>query len=263
MKVPSLEAFTWTVEERERIRKARAEGKPFPWTEDRVFKHYRFCNVNRNDDTVSQWLLNNIWNLEPPGLLANVVVHRLLSRLETCQELGWFDSAEQVASVIDRRRKAGEKVQTASFKSGSKPDRFYQAAKYFLSAEGRMVEEAIEQGKSLEQSYKLLNGTPGIGNFFAWQITADLSNTALLKKADDRTDWAAPGPGCLAGLRELGLEESLEGILQVKDYHNNHSDIYLSALDTQHWLCEFNKWVYTTKGRGQPKRRFHPNGYAS
>src|ERR1044072_865418 len=48
--------------ERENIRKKKAAGLPPPWTENPILQTYRFCNVRRRDDRVSQWLIGNVLN---------------------------------------------------------------------------------------------------------------------------------------------------------------------------------------------------------
>lgn len=52
-------AVHWIIE-REKIRIKKETGEPFPWTEDPILKAYRFCNVRREDDTVTKWIAENI-----------------------------------------------------------------------------------------------------------------------------------------------------------------------------------------------------------
>ena len=54
-----LDRLLYWVTERESIRIQRLQGKAPPWTDDPILRQYRFCNVRRMDDAVSQWLLTN------------------------------------------------------------------------------------------------------------------------------------------------------------------------------------------------------------
>ena len=47
------ERFYYFIKEREQIRLARQVGLPAPWTDDEILTNYRFCNIRRMDDIVS------------------------------------------------------------------------------------------------------------------------------------------------------------------------------------------------------------------
>jgi len=58
-KLDVQERWLYWIKEREKIRLAKDAGDSKPWTDDVILQSYRFCNVRRMDDKVSQWLLNN------------------------------------------------------------------------------------------------------------------------------------------------------------------------------------------------------------
>ncbi|CAJ1330550.1 unnamed protein product, partial [Effrenium voratum] len=49
----SLEGFVRFLREREQIRVRRAEGAPWPWTEDKVLQHLRVRNLRHEEDRSS------------------------------------------------------------------------------------------------------------------------------------------------------------------------------------------------------------------
>ena len=49
----AFDRLVYYINERESIRKLREAGYPKPWTQDKILQTYRFCNVNREDDTVT------------------------------------------------------------------------------------------------------------------------------------------------------------------------------------------------------------------
>ncbi len=51
--------FMEFVYERHLIYVRRRDGMPKPWTDDAILQNYRFCNVYRELDTVTQWIAKN------------------------------------------------------------------------------------------------------------------------------------------------------------------------------------------------------------
>lgn len=79
-----VQAFFDYANERERIRISRERGDPYPWTTDSIFNAYRFCNVNREHDTVTRWW--RTWstdNLRPEQMLLATVLFRWFNRVST------------------------------------------------------------------------------------------------------------------------------------------------------------------------------------
>jgi alpha-glutamyl/putrescinyl thymine pyrophosphorylase clade 1 len=52
--VESQKAVTDFAVERENIRRKHDAGLSFPWTNDSILRDYRFCNVERERDTVTK-----------------------------------------------------------------------------------------------------------------------------------------------------------------------------------------------------------------
>ena len=61
--IQSIKGLMYWMFERERIRRRKAKGKK-TLTEDPIMRDYRFCNVRREDDLVSQWLIDNLFGNE-------------------------------------------------------------------------------------------------------------------------------------------------------------------------------------------------------
>ena len=60
---PCVEDILYWVAEREAIRIHKLNGidRKF-WTQDPILQKYRFCNVRRRDDRVTQWLIHNLYD---------------------------------------------------------------------------------------------------------------------------------------------------------------------------------------------------------
>ena len=78
----------WMVE-RENIRLKREAGLPAPWTEDKILRDYKFCNVRREDDKNSKWLIKNIAENSTLSLVnkvTNIICARMYNNLTTMEE---------------------------------------------------------------------------------------------------------------------------------------------------------------------------------
>src|SRR5687768_12452512 len=111
---PSVFRTYWKfAADRQAIFEARVAGIPGPWTSDEILRRYRFCNVFRAADRVSQHLIQKAAygeaDLTEEDIFFRVVLHRLFSRPSTWdlleRELGSIRAAtfdpDRYASVLD------------------------------------------------------------------------------------------------------------------------------------------------------------------
>ena len=52
--------------ERQAVFERRVADDPFPWTEDPILRDYKFCNVYRATDRVSQYLIRDVCYHDEP-----------------------------------------------------------------------------------------------------------------------------------------------------------------------------------------------------
>lgn len=77
--------------ERYRIKKRKDSGAPRPWTDNWVLQEYRFCNVRREDDRESQYLIQNISEnptMDFENKFYNTILFRMFNKWETIVKLG-------------------------------------------------------------------------------------------------------------------------------------------------------------------------------
>jgi len=119
MRVEAL--FAW-ITERHAIYEAKNAGYPKPWTEDPILRAYRFCNVYRELDKVTQWIAEH-WrdnHYDSPEVWFAMTVARLVNWPDTLEELGYpvpFDPMHFI-EVLERRKQAKEKVFTGVYIQG-------------------------------------------------------------------------------------------------------------------------------------------------
>lgn len=263
--------------ERYNIFIARAEEKPKPWTEDAILQQYRFCNVYRELDTVTQWIADE-WrtpNWQDPDLWFAMAVARWVNWPDTLNEIGYpvpWDPDHFVERVYDRKTR-GEKVWTGAYMIGTqgnaKDKPLFIAENVLQPLWDRREELRPQAGMSLEDFARPIINTKNQGTFMVGQIVADIkyANEHLLK-ADDWWTWTVSGPGSRRGLNRVMGRDLTKGWndkdfnTQMKDLRERINDALppwmeeLHAQDLQNCLCEFDKYERTRLGEGRPRSSY-------
>lgn len=283
-----LERLAYWINEREAIRKARAAGKPKPWTQDSVLQSTRFCNVRRMDDKVSlylldEWYYKTVDQASPEGhVLASAGAARLFNWPDTLdwllkaigdnpRKFKWDNSF--IIPFLRNYRTVHGKVFTGA---------------YIINAAGangrdkievvcRQVSTLFRHGElldtgSMERTHQNLMEVPGIGSFIAGQIVADLRHIRVGEWAD-RMSWAPLGPGSRRGiawlegwngreqLPRLHPEKFREHMLHLVDWAKMavpavFKDRRLEAHDLQNCLCEYDKFMRLSYSTGRGKNKY-------
>lgn len=83
----NLKLFFNMIYDRQMIWKRRfIDNSPAPWTENEIFKKYKFCNLYREHDRSSQWEIRNIImdnSLSDKNLIWKILVYRTFNNPET------------------------------------------------------------------------------------------------------------------------------------------------------------------------------------
>lgn len=258
--------------ERHRIYLRReVEGLPKPWTKDPILRSYRFCNVYRELDTVTQWIRRHI--REPYANNRNLwfmlCMARQINWPDTLQEImdegGWptheYDW-RRVRAIMLARQARGEKLYTGAYMlnaHGTKPtdpkDKAFFTTRYVLSDlwehRGDMLRVLDE--RNLEKTADFLKKFHGWAGFTSAQAVADIKYTKQLSGAPDWWTWAAPGPGSIRGLNVVAgreLEAKLPAASWLAEVNTLREKINqewsyepLHAQDMQNCLCEYFKYT--------------------
>lgn len=273
----SVEArFLYWIEERESIREAKERGSPQPWTCNEVLGTYRFCNVRRMDDKVSQWLLNNwylpYWN--HPNMLVAASLARHYNLPAALEEMGFpFVWDPEVIKGRMRRRKArGENVFNGAYmvRGIGEVDKTEMVV-------SKVVQPLVDDPPrlstaSMEECVGALLPYWGFSHFMAGQVVADL-RWAMSGTWEDKDVWAPVGPGSARGMNRLHnrpintplpqekfLRELTDLIKACKPDLLSKITSRMEAMDWQNCLCEFDKMERAIWGEGRPKQIYRARG---
>lgn len=275
-----LRRFVYWVHEREEVRLRRAAGHGQPWTFDPILAKYRFCNVRRMDDRVSQWLLHEWYlpNYGHPNILLACTLARFLN-LPASLELVGFPKQWRPAAVLSKlrqRRDSGQHVFNGAYivtGSGSQePDKVGTVVNVFCQGVHGLRVPPVATWRG---TWGVLRRMKGFGSFMAGQVTADL-RWATDGLWQDGETWAPMGPGSKRGMNRLcgepinasmnqeRFDKLLAGLTPtaqqqiIKHYGKEAKVQGMEAIDWQNCLCEFDKYERTLWGEATPKQIYRP-----
>ena len=274
-----LELFTNYINEREKIRKAKESGQPFPWTDDPILRDYRFTNVRRTDDTVSKWYIQNIANnpeLTLPQKIYNAILFRAWNKPETSELfqqpiLNFTDETldrlgQDVSDKLDLMPEY-KQYGSAYFQSGLKGA--WKGQRHSANRMLDMIKQVREDrvvikichSTSPSAAFDIINAIKGIGGFLAYQIWVDLTYIPEFDQSED--SFTVAGPGCRLGIDLLvedrdGMTHE-ELIFHLRD--NQHAldldiDFQLTVMDIENCFCEFSKYTKRTMGLNNRMRHY-------
>lgn len=272
-----------TAKERYYILLRRRSGQPRPWSEDKVFQDWFFCNVFREDDRVTTWIRENMRDphRNEPKVLWHMVAARVFNRIETLNKLlkaGIFDRNHWSSKDAEAILEGTQPVTGAAYcvRTPWGLNKLKGCLKLITNAaqdNDRLI-KLIEPGvTTLEQVHKLLLPGECMGPFMAYEIVTDLRYTYLLENAPDIMTWASPGPGACLGLSRLvgesvpygnpaGRAAAVVCMRDILQYSRN--PCYWPQVwprwdmrTVEHWLCEHAKWHKVRYEGKRMKRRYN------
>ena len=275
MKLADIQPLLEYMVKRHAIWDRRYSGFPKPWTKDPILQTYKFCNVYRELDKVTQWVDGAIRKpfAEHPNLWLMLCIARMINWPDTlheliaCPEAGVWPRTStwkplKMRAVMQRRAARGEKVYTGAYMlrgpiqgdpSGFQDKPHYTAVRVIQPLwEARSKLEPQLHG-TLADAFSAFKGYHGWGDFLIAQVIADLKHTRYLRNAPDWWDWAVLGPGSLKGLniltgKPLGAswkqENALSALREIQAAAKKHTHLKpLCLQDVQNNLCEFSKYT--------------------
>lgn len=289
---PVYDLFWKYAAERQAMYLRRLSGQPRPWSSDPIFERYRFTNVYRASDRVTQYLIRNVipWDVSVPfkDVFVKCILFRTFNKIETwealrdahCVSALSFDVAA-TCRVLDRLRRSGKAVYNSAYimPSGSREYGSVVMHRNHVRLLDDMlkrgVPRAIQGAGNLGTVVEILRSFPSIGPFLSFQYALDLNYSPRL--SFDENDFVQPGPGAVDGIRKMYSHGSvysagdvIRGLVDVQDAEFARLGIdfpglfgrKLTAVDVEHLLCEVSKYSrvshpeFSKKGRTAIKKKF-------
>ena len=280
----AVSALLRYMRERQRVHDAKERGDVPPWTDDPILNAYRFCNVYREQDRVTQWIDENIRRpfANDPDLWFILCLARALNNPETLRELiddirtcwprngRW--SEVMFRRVLDLRRARGLRYANPAYMTMG-------VIKWMGELWSNRVEARsdINAARTMAAMFAALRKHKGLGSFIACQIVADMRFTRYLRHAPDKLTWTAVGPGSSKGLnymlgtpgRRWRQAEFIEACTELYRLVAPRwlaspladANLPFELHEVENVLCEFSKYERTRLGEGRPKQQYRMPHY--
>lgn len=259
---------------RQKAFEARIAGGNGPWSEDRILQEYKFCNVFRAADRVSQYMIKDVACREDDSTqedrLFQIVAFRTFSNIQTWERVSLtLGRSPRIADLEDgsfeaalsRIKHSGGKLYTGAFILCA-TDAYGRSLKHLNHVElfrhmfvKQRLGARLLDASSLREVYDLLHGFPLMGDFMSYQTCIDLNYSAHINFSEN--DFTQPGPGAVRGLKkvfkDLGGLTPQDAIMWMVDHQDQEFGRLgldfkglwgrpIHAIDAQGLFCETDKY---------------------
>lgn len=260
--------------ERQRAFERRVAGEEWPWTEDSILREYKFCNVFRAADRVSQYMIRDVCyhkeGCSPEDRLFQIVAFRTFSKIDTWRTvrevLGHYPRLDDLASgvftkALEEAKRINGGLYTGAFILCA-TDAYGKNLKHLNHVElfrhmfltGRFGEKLLA-ARSLRKVYNLLHEYPLMGDFMSYQVAIDLNYSDLINFSEN--EFTQAGPGALRGIKKCFgnlcdltpaevilwmVEHQEEEFARLNLPFNGLWGRPLHAIDAQGLFCETDKY---------------------
>lgn len=270
-----------------------------PWTNDTILQKYKFTNVYRVNDRVTQFLIGHILygddckNYDEEDTVLRVLLFKIFNKIETWekieQDIGNVymrkGILEDVSCVLKELVERQVKIYSNAYIMPSGVSVWGHRKKYLnhLQLLKMMLKDNIVYKimacRNMKTLYNLLLRYPTIGSFLAYQYATDLNYSEIVNFSE--MEFVIPGPGAISGLNKCFQGISRDYYPQIIYWMAEHQEMEftrlglnfrklgnrpLQLIDCQNIFCEFDKYSRVAfpeynknSGRTRIKMHFHEN----
>ncbi|WP_187432476.1 nucleotide kinase domain-containing protein [Agromyces mariniharenae] len=253
---------------------SRIAGNPWPWTSDPILRAYKFCNVFRAADRVSQYMIRNVAYRDDDSSaqdrLFQIVAFRTFSNIATWEYVttwlehspriddlgsGQFEAALNAALEANGGLYTGAFILCATNAYGRSRKHLNHVELFRDMFVKRDLGTKLLTATSLREIYDRLHTFPLMGDFMSYQTAIDLNYSDYINFSED--DFTQPGPGAVRGIKKVftdldGLSPQ-EVIMWMVDHQEEEFERLglefnglwgrrLHAIDAQGLFCETDKY---------------------
>lgn len=288
--------YWYFASERQSAFERRLQGREAPWSDDPILKEFKFCNVYRAADRVSQYLIREVAYgaaLDSDAdRLFRIIAFRTFSKPETWRALirklqrepqledlksGRFEEALDAIKREHGGLYTGAFILCATKAYGHSEKHKNHVALFKEMFFEREATKVIKNASSLEEIVHFLGSFPLTGPFMSYQIAVDLNYSAIVNFSEN--DFTQAGPGALRGLKkaftDFGDYSPAEIIKWMVDRQAQEFERLgltfkglwgrsLHAIDCQGLFCELDKYCREAapeliSNRSRIKTKFIPS----
>lgn len=240
--------YLYWICERMNIFWRKYKGEPAPWTEDEILNNFKFTNVYRCLDRVSQYLIRRvIYNgkqYEPEDMFFRILLFKHFNKCETWDllekefgDITYETGFENIAKFLDEKIKEGVSIYGDAYIIGCffYPFPEYAYIKHLSKhrAHFRIWDDEIFQNghlydfleaQSLEDLYTTFQKMRIHGDFTAQQFAIDMNYSPLFNFSEN--DFVITGPGSIRGIeRTFQDARKCDYVGVIKWVHKNFEEL--------------------------------------
>ncbi|MEQ9468005.1 MAG: putative DNA base hypermodification protein [Ekhidna sp.] len=253
----------------------RLRNKPYPWSNDTIITKYRFTNVYRASDRVSQYLIRNvIYNNEfpnsPKEVLFRILLFKLFNKIETWEllreRIGLLTFEDYCFSLFDDILTDAlihkKKIYSAAYimPSGRSTFGFERKHSNHLKLIELMVSEdthlKLQDANRMQQAFEIIKSFPGLGDFLAYQLLIDINYSPIIDFSE--SEFVVPGPGAKGGISKCFSDKAGLSDVEVIKLMTDRQELEferlglkfntlwgrpLQLIDCQNIFCEVDKYA--------------------
>lgn len=282
--------------ERQAVFERRVAGRPGPWTDDEIIRSFKFCNVYRAADRVSQYLISQVIydgdEVDERDLLFRIIAFRIFSNIDTWEGIksrlgrqplindlwnGSFLAAIEEVRAANGGLYTGAFILCATNAFGHSLKHQNHVALFQLMFQNDELPRRIASAKDLGGIFAALKNYPLMGDFMSYQLAIDINYSELTPFSE--SSFVQPGPGSLRGIKKVfvssGGRTPSDVIMWMVENQDQEfarlglrfNGLYgrpLQAIDCQGLFCEVDKYCREAvpelkSARSRIKQKFVPS----
>lgn len=252
----------------------RYNNMPAPWTDDSIIQKYKFTNVYRAADRVSQYLIKNVIyskkDYSPEDIMFRILFYKTFNKIETWdymeKKLGDISyrlfNKDLYDNLLDELLNKKIPIYSAAYIMPSGKSSFGYEKKHknnlelldYMMRDGVTVK--VAKAKSLQEIYSLLLNYPMLGKFLAFQYVIDINYSELCDYSE--MSFVVAGPGAKRGIRKCfenadyySEEDIIRFVCERQEQEFKERGLIFKSLfgrkmqliDCQNLFCEIDKYA--------------------
>lgn len=269
--------YFYFIQERMNIFWKKYNHIPAPWSEDKILRDYKFTNVYRASDRVSQYMIKEIIynereSFNEEDILFRIIFFKIFNKIETWEfieyKIGTIKTTNFDLSIINQllaeRRILTPIFSNAYMMTGThskynhlnfKHEKWLQMVKDEMIG-GKIIRNILK-AKSLSEVYTHLRNCSFLGDFLAYQYAIDFNYSPVINFNED--SFVKAGIGAIRGIKKcfepLGNNTFEDAITYTRDNFEKYQKQFgytefknlfgrsLTLIDIQNCFCETDKYL--------------------